>query len=238
MDAKLWPVVHPYGTGSLLSEPGSGLPQKHAKNRLLLIQSWFRKSALWGFWFLNRIIVAELFFTNRKRQEAGRSGASTGKEEDPVTRVYGTAAPSSIPESTDWWKKQQKDLFAISDDAELGLMQTMVTVTANDSSPEMLAAIRRGPFATPTKDEFIEYLLKRKPRDKARPEFETHSLEHVLSFQRRVLHTKRMFMHRGRRTPLGVVEDYWDRTEARRDMHSSQCKSYHRLHFGTCPWVQ
>ena len=48
MDAKLWPVVHPYGTGSLLSEQGSGLPHKHAKNRLLLIQSWFRKSALWG----------------------------------------------------------------------------------------------------------------------------------------------------------------------------------------------
>ena len=102
MDAKLWPVVHPYGTGSLLSEAGSGLPHKHAKNRLLLIQSWFRKSALWGFWFLNRIIVAELFFTNRKRQEAGRSGCSTGTEEDPITRVYGTAAPSTIPESTDW----------------------------------------------------------------------------------------------------------------------------------------
>ena len=109
MDAKLWPVVHPYGTGSLLSETGSGLPHKHAKNRLLLIQSWFRKSAMWGFWFLNRIIVAELFFTNRKRQEAGRSGCSTGKEEDPITRVYGTAAPSTIPESTDWWKKQQRD---------------------------------------------------------------------------------------------------------------------------------
>ena len=73
------------------------------------------------------IIVAELFFTNRKRQEAGRSGCSTGKEEDPITRVYGTAAPSTIPESTDWWKKQQRDLFAMSDDAELGLMQTMVT---------------------------------------------------------------------------------------------------------------
>ena len=72
--------------------------------------------------------MAELFFTNRKRQEAGRSGCSTGKEEDPITRVYGTAAPSTIPESTEWWKKQQRDLFAMSDDAELGLMQTMATL--------------------------------------------------------------------------------------------------------------
>ena len=52
----------------------------------------------------------------------------------------------------------------MSDDSELGLMQAMVTVTHNDSCPEMLAAIRRGPFATPTEEEAIEYLLKRKPR--------------------------------------------------------------------------
>ena len=51
------------------------------------------------------------------------------------------------------------------DAAELGLMQCMVTVTANDSSPEMLAAIRRGPFAQPTEEEHIEYLLQRKRRD-------------------------------------------------------------------------
>ena len=177
---------------------------------------------MWGFWFLNRMIVAELFFTNKKRQAAGRSGASTGEEEDPITRLYGTAQPSSIPESTEWWKKQQKDLFAISDDAELGLMQAMVTVTHNDSCPEMLAAIRRGPFATPTEEEKIEYLLKRKPRDRSRPEFEQHSLEHVLSFQRRVYHMKKQFMVRNKITPLGRLIDWWDRTEAqmRAALHS------------------
>ena len=58
------------------------------------------------------------------------------------------------------------------------------------------------------------------PKKDSRKDFEKHSLEHVLSFQRRVLHTKRVFMHRGQRTPLGIVEDYWDRTEAGRDMHS------------------
>ena len=68
-DAKVWPVVHPYGTGSLLAEPGAGSAHRHAKNRLVLIQSWFRKSALWSFWFLNRLITSELFFTNKKRQK-------------------------------------------------------------------------------------------------------------------------------------------------------------------------
>ena len=68
-DAKVWPVVHPYGTGSMLAEPGAGSAHRHAKNRLVLIQSWFRKSALWSFWFLNRLITSELFFTNKKRQK-------------------------------------------------------------------------------------------------------------------------------------------------------------------------
>jgi len=212
-DAKVWPHVHPYGTGSLLAEPGSGSPQNHARNRLSLIQSWFRRSPLWGFWFHNRLIVNQLYFGNLKRQRAGRAGASTGQEADAITRVFGTAKTTSVPESTDWWKRQQKDLFAISDDAELGLMQAMVTVTHNDSCPEMLATIRRGPFAVPTDEERIEYLLQRKPRDQARPAFEHYSMEHVLCFQRRLYHMKKKFMVRNKTTPLGIVEDWWDRME-------------------------
>ena len=87
-----------------------------------------------------------------------------------------------------------------------------VTVTHNDSCPEMLATIRRGPFATPTEEELIEFLLKRKPRERSRPDFENHSLEHVLSFQRRVHHMKSKFMVRNQLTPLGIVNDWWDRT--------------------------
>ena len=33
-----------------------------------------------------------------------------------------------------------------------------------------------------------------------------------------MLHTKRAFLHRGHRTPLGIVEDYWDRTEVDGDI--------------------
>ena len=112
----------------------------------------------------------------------------------------------------------------MSDDSELGLMQSMVTVTHNDSCPEMLAAIRRGPFATPTEEEAIEYLLKRKPRERTRPAFEQHSVEHVLSFQRRVYHMKKKFMVRNQRTPLGRLVDWWDRTEAqmRAALHAHQ----------------
>gem|GEM_PF-6250332 len=145
-DAKCWPHVHPYGTGSMMAEPNAGNPKSHAKNRLALIQSWFRRSALWGFWFLNRIMVADLYFTNRARQAAGRRGASAGTEEDPITRLYGAAQPSHIPESTAWWARQAKDLGALTDDSENGMMQAMVTVTHNDACPEMLAASGEGPL--------------------------------------------------------------------------------------------
>ena len=91
-------------------------------------------------------------------------------------------------------------------------MQVMVTVTANDSSPEMLAAIRRGPFSEPTEEELIEYLLQRKRRDQERPPFENYSLEHVLAFQRRVAALKQHFLRRGEKTPLGHVTDWWDHT--------------------------
>ena len=40
-DAKLWTHLHPYGTGSMLAEPGAGSGYRHAENRLALIQSWF-----------------------------------------------------------------------------------------------------------------------------------------------------------------------------------------------------
>ena len=39
MDARVWPVAHPYATGSVSCEPGAGNEQKHARNRLSLIQS-------------------------------------------------------------------------------------------------------------------------------------------------------------------------------------------------------
>ena len=110
----------------------------------------------------------------------------------------------------------------MSEDAEMGLMQAMLTQSHNDSSPEMLAAVRRAPCSSPTNEEMLEYLLTRKRRDQDRPAFEHFSAEHVLSYQRRVQVTKSHFMIRGKRTPLGRLIDRWDRTEAqmRAALHS------------------
>ena len=163
---------------------------------------------------LDRIIKSQLFWTKRKREERKTGARAASTEADAVERLYGTALPASIPETTPWWRRQSKDLMAMSEDAEMGLMQAMLTQSHNDKSPEMLAAVRRGPFSTPTDEEMIEYLLTRKRRNQDRPPFEHFSAEHVLSYQRRIQATKQHFMKRGKRTPLGRLIDWWDRTEA------------------------
>ena len=89
----------------------------------------------------------------------------------------------------------------------MGMMQAMVTITHNDHVPEMLASIRRGPFAEPTESERVEYLFTRIKTDKQRADFENYALEHVLSYQRRVAATKEAFLKRNAKTPLGIVTD-------------------------------
>jgi hypothetical protein len=82
--------------------------------------------------------------------------------------------------------------------------------------------VRRGPFAKPTQTEQLEYLFTRVAKKDSRKDFEKCALEHVLSYQRRILAIKKYFLVRGKKTALGVVEDYWDRTEAqqRGSLHS------------------
>ena len=42
-DAKCFPCVHPWGTGSLLAEPGSGASARYTRNRATSIESFFRR---------------------------------------------------------------------------------------------------------------------------------------------------------------------------------------------------
>jgi hypothetical protein len=44
-DAKCFPCVHPWGTGSLLAEPGSGSPARYVRNRATNLESFFRRTA-------------------------------------------------------------------------------------------------------------------------------------------------------------------------------------------------
>ena len=169
---------------------------------------------MWAFWKLDWLIKHELFNLNFRRGRQRGTASATQDDPDHIRRLYGTAIPKNTPESSAWWKEQAKDLFALTEEHELGMMSSMVTITHNDLVPEMLANIRRGPFSPPTETEQIEYLLTRVRTDRPKSDFENYGMEHVLSYQRRIAATKERFMKRNHKTPLGIVRDYWDRTEA------------------------
>ena len=103
-DAKVFPNMHPYGTGSLSSEIGSGgangIPRL-CRNRLLLVQSCFRNNSLWVFWNLQRMITSQLFHQEALKKKQSRRHTSSADDKDPVTRHFGTVMPSCIPESPD-----------------------------------------------------------------------------------------------------------------------------------------
>ena len=83
-----------------------------------------------------------------------------------------------------------------------------VTLTANDSSPELMAACKRGPFATPDSNEMLTYLLGRRRTTRACAE--QHSVFHVISYQQRLSMVKHSFCSRGScATPLGNTLDWW-----------------------------
>ena len=126
-DAKLFVHAHNYGTGSLNSEPGGCTMKRLCRNRAFALQSVFRRSTEWAFFQSDNALKHKLFWNNKAKRALGRTyGAS---DQDRFSQMYGTVVPSSIPESTAWWKRQTKELAAITDDAEAGLMQIMVTVT-------------------------------------------------------------------------------------------------------------
>jgi hypothetical protein len=87
-------------------------------------------------------------------------------------------------------------------------------------SKQALACIRRGPFAIPDEHEMVEYLLSRKRT--MRVTAEQHGVYHVIAYQRRLNAIKNEFFRRDNTTPLGKLQDWWDRTEAqqRGSLHS------------------
>lgn len=167
----------------------------------------------------------------RKRGREEMEGDGTSAENDARTDaeapaqkpyIFGHGDPSHIPESRGWWDRERKNLYAITEDHENGMMTGMVTVTQHDRAPELLAHIRRGPCAKPTAREKYEYLLSRKEVRAPRTHVERYPTAAVLSFQRRTLEVKANFLRANRVTPLGITKDTFDRTEAqkRNALHS------------------
>ena len=62
LDAKLFPHLHPYGSGSLRADEGAGGLQKFTKSRLTSLDRGFRDCTVWQFFNLDRLIKNQLYF--------------------------------------------------------------------------------------------------------------------------------------------------------------------------------
>ena len=87
-----------YGTGSVLSEYGSGSPSGHFRNRLCSIQSGFRTFPLYPFWKVDWLIKHDLFNTNFRRKQQRPSNDSGKDTTDSYIQRYGTIVPKNSPE--------------------------------------------------------------------------------------------------------------------------------------------
>ena len=65
-----------------------------ACNRLALPQSWFRRSALWNFWMLDRFNKTMLFFRHGQRKKTGMEDALQEEPLDAYDRLSGTSEPA------------------------------------------------------------------------------------------------------------------------------------------------
>ena len=90
------------------------------RNRAFALQSVFRRSTEWAFFQSDNALKHKLLWNNKAKRALGRTYGASGQ--DKFSQMYGTVVPSSIPESTAWWKRQTKELAAITDDAEAGLI--------------------------------------------------------------------------------------------------------------------
>jgi hypothetical protein len=77
-------------------------PQRVCRNRLLSLQSFFRRSSRYAFWQLDMMIKRHLFFFNLHRVRS--NWKSTAAPDDKFAQAFGTIIPRHIPESSAWWK--------------------------------------------------------------------------------------------------------------------------------------
>ena len=91
---------------------------KYVKNRAMSLESFFRRSSIWAFFSLDRLIKERLFFANFFKRRQGMRTSALKPDVDNFTKAFGQVVPASIPESTAWWQRRAKELSAMTCDQD------------------------------------------------------------------------------------------------------------------------
>ena len=97
LDAKLFPHLHPYGSGSLRAEEGAGGIQRQARSRLTALDPGFRDCPVWQFFNRDRLTKSGSGWSGRRpggpapsRQKT--TGGPAGEGNGPERTRTGTLA--------------------------------------------------------------------------------------------------------------------------------------------------
>ena len=92
--------------------------QQYAKNRLLLLEPGFRRSPVWSFWMLERLIKNDLFFREKARKKRCQDVSHTSTDGDqshatqqPSIGRKRKAAEAGLPEEAEVRKDGYAELF-------------------------------------------------------------------------------------------------------------------------------
>ncbi|CAF0707230.1 unnamed protein product, partial [Brachionus calyciflorus] len=140
VEPKLFPHLFPYGTGYYIRNSSSVTLAQYFRNRLLNVDPRWREDKFYLFYAYDRLTRERIFAVN-SMIKARNSLIETKNIEKLVKNdfeeyfEYGNCVPRSITGSKSYWSSKYYDLISIINNK--GLPSLFVTLTANDSWPEL-----------------------------------------------------------------------------------------------------
>ncbi|CAF1074181.1 unnamed protein product [Brachionus calyciflorus] len=166
IEPKLFPHLLPYGTGFFNGKLNGITLAQYFRIRLLNQDPRWRENKFYLFYAYDRLMRERIFAINNMIK--ARNKLSDNKNVESLTNdnyndyfKYGNCIPKSITGSKAYWKAKYHDLISIINSK--GLPNLFVTLTANDSWPELKILLEKNknkcPLFNPV--EVSEYFFNR-----------------------------------------------------------------------------
>ncbi len=166
LEAKIFTHLFPFGSGSWAASKQNGISLgAYHKIRLNHADSRWRKDRYYPFWAFDRSAKARITYvnkvlaTNKNREKPITAGNI--KDDQGSYYKYGNVLPANIIGSKPYMKKKWLQLVAIV--SHRGAADIFLTITANDSWPELIKILSQYENSSPVMNaqDVSEYFFKR-----------------------------------------------------------------------------
>ena len=102
-DAKLFPHLHPHGSGSLKAQDNTVNMVEYLQNRIMSLQHGSRQSPVWLLWMLDRLFKNDLYSEHQRRLRKASptacidgSGSAMGGSQKRTASAVGIDVGTSV----------------------------------------------------------------------------------------------------------------------------------------------